>query len=1054
VRSIIESSLRFRGLVIGVAAGMVLIGVVQLRTMPADVVPEFVPPYVQVQTEALGLSAAEVEQLITVPLEADLLAGVAWLDRIESESVPGLSSVFMYFKPGTDLLRARQVVAERLTQAAGLPHVSKPPAMLQPLSSNNRLMMVALSSKDLPLMDVSVLARWTIRPRLLGIEGVANVSIWGQRERQLQVQVDPAKLRDKGVSLLQVISTTGNALWVSPLSFLEASSPGTGGFIDTPNQRLGIQHILPISSAADLAQVPIEPVDATSGAVPAGLRLGDVATVIENHQPLIGDAVVDDGAGLFLVIEKFPNANTLEVTRGVEDALEALRPGLGSVTVDPTIFRPATFIEQAESNLALAFLLALVLVAFALGAFVFDWRAGLIGLVAIPVSLVAATLVLYVLGATLNLMIVAGLVIAIVVVVDDAVVGTDNVLRRLQNPRDGDADLSTAAILVESTLEVRRALVYATAIIAVALVPLVFTGGTAGAFLPHVALAYLAAVVVSMIVALTVTPALGLVLLSRWPAERRESPIVRALRGGYQAALARITHKPRAVLAVAGAIALAAILVVPLTTQSFIPAFRDRALLIHWDGPPGTSLPEMNRIVARASQELRALPGIRSVGGHVGRAIASDRVVGSNSGELWVGMDPAADYDATYAGIKSVVGGYPGLRHTISTFPNERIAQVLSGPDKDLVVRVYGEDLDVLRSKAAEVKKAMSGIEGVTDAAVDSPTNQPTLEVEIDLPKAQAQGIKAGDVRRAAATLLSGLQVGSLFEDQKVFEVVVWGTPEIRRSLSSVRDLLLETPSGGHVRLGDVAEVRIASSPDRIQREGVTRRIDVGANVRGRDIGAVVRDVQAAIGRVEFPFEHHAEILGGYAERQADRDRLIALGVGAAILVFLLLQAAFGSWRLAATVFLTLPAALLGGLLVAVAAGGVISLGSIAGFIAVFGLAARSSVLLISHYQTLEQEEGEKSRLELMLRGSRERLGPTLTTAVASLLAVLPFVLLGDQAGFEMVHPMALVMVGGLIASTLITLFVIPVLYLRSGPSPEAAPSTTQLIDQPGLSPA
>ncbi len=1054
MRSIIEGSLRFRGVVIGLAVGLVLIGVVQLRTMPADVVPEFLPPYVQVQTEALGLSAAEVEQLITVPLEADLLAGVAWLDRIESESVPGLSSVVMYFQPGTDLLRARQVVAERLTQAAGLPHVSKPPAMLQPLSSNNRLMMVGLSSKELSLMDVSVLARWTIRPRLLGIEGVANVSIWGQRERQLQVQVDPAKLRDRGVSLLQVISTTGNSLWVSPLSFLEASSPGTGGFIDTPNQRLGIQHILPISSAADLAQVPIEPASPTSSAVPGGLRLGDVATVVEDHQPLIGDAVVDDGAGLFLVIEKFPNANTLEVTRGVEDALEALRPGLGSVTIDPTVFRPATFIEQVESNLTLAFLLALVLIALVIGAFVFDWRAGLIGLLAITVSLVAAALVLYVLGATLNLMIVAGLVIAIVVVVDDAVVGTDNVLRRLQDRRDGDADLSMTAIVVESTLEVRRPLVYGTAIIATALVPLIFTGGLAGAFLPHVALAYLAAVVVSLVVALTVTPALALVLLSRWPAERRESPLVRALRRGYQAALARIVHRPRTVLAAVGVVVLAGILVVPFTSQSLIPAFRDRTLLIHWDGPAGTSLPEMNRVVARASQELRSLPGIASVGGHVGRAIASDQVVGSNSGELWVTMDPAADYDATYAGIKSVVAGYPGLRRTINTFSNERISQVLAGSDKDLVVRVYGEDLEVLRSKAAELSKAMSGIEGVTDATVDSPVNQPTLEVQIDLPKAQALGIKAGDIRRAAATLMSGLQVGSLFEDQKVFEVVVWGTPEIRQSLSSVRDLLIETPTGGSVRLGDVADVRIASSPDRIQREGVTRRIDVGANVQGRDIGAVARDVQAAIARVEFPFEHHAEILGGYADREADRDRLIALGVAAAILVFLLLQAAFGSWRLAATVFLTFPVALLGGLVVAGAAGGTISLGSIAGFIAVFGFAARSSVLLIGHFKTLEREEGQSFGLELILRGSRERLGPTLTTAVATMLAVLPFVILGGQAGFEIVHPMALVMVGGLVASTLINLFVVPVLYLRFGASPEAAASTTQLIDQPALSPA
>jgi Cu/Ag efflux pump CusA len=513
------------------------------------------------------------------------------------------------------------------------------------------------------------------------------------------------------------------------------------------------------------------------------------------------------------------------------------------------------------------------------------------------------------------------------------------------------------------------------------------------------------------------------------------------------------------VLAMAGALVLAAILVVPLavvpfTGRSLVPTFRDRDLLIHLDGPPGTSEPEMSRIVARASQELRALPGVRSVGGHIGRAIAGDQVVGTNSAELWVGIDATADYDRTYGAIHNAVKGYPGLRQTIGTFPNERISQVLSGPDADLVVRVYGEDLDVLRNKAKEVAKAVAGIEGVTDATVDSPIDEPTFEIDVDLTKAQVHGIKAGDIRRASATLLSGLQVGSLFEDQKVFEVVVWGTPEVRRSLSSVRDLLIETPNGGYVRLGDVADVRVASSPNSIKREGVARRVDVGVNVGARDLAAVARDVQAAIARVEFPLEHHAELLNGYAERLAERDRFVALGIAAAILAYLLLQAAFGSWRLAAMVFLTLPAGLLGGLVAAVAVDGVISLGSVAGLIAVFGLAARTGVSLISRLQALEREEGEALRLGLVLRGAREELGVTITTAVAVAAAVLPFVLLGNRAGFEMVHPMAVVILGGLITSTLINLFIVPVLYPRSGPSPEADTSTTQLIEQPGLSPA
>ena len=356
---IAEWSVKFRLPVLGIATAVAVASVALLPHAPLDAVPDFTPPYVEIQTEALGLSAEEVEELITVPLEADLLNGVAWLDSIQSESIAGLSSIVLVFDPGTDINRARQVVAERLTQAHALPQVSKPPAMLQPLASASRVSMVSLTSDDLSVMDMSVLARWTIRPRLMGVPGVANVSVWGQRERQLQVQVDPARLSEAGVTLEQVIETTGNALWVSPLSFLNASTPGTGGFIDTPNQRLGIHHVSPITSADELAQVAVEADDVEEERT--RVRLGDVAAVVEDHQPLIGDATVNDGRGLLLVIEKFPGANTLEVTEGIEGALEALRPGLAGIEIDSTIYRPATFIESAIRNLAIALVASLVL---------------------------------------------------------------------------------------------------------------------------------------------------------------------------------------------------------------------------------------------------------------------------------------------------------------------------------------------------------------------------------------------------------------------------------------------------------------------------------------------------------------------------------------------------------------------------------------------------------------------------------------------------------------------------------------------------------------------
>ena len=462
MRSIVGTGLRFRMLVLGLAATMMIFGVVQLGAIPVDALPEFAPPYVEVQTEALGLSAEEVEQLITVPLEADLLHGVAWLDEITSQSVPGLSSIVLLFEPGTDVLRARQMVAERLTQAHALPNVSKPPTMLQPLSSSSRVMLVGLSSQEVSLIDMSVLARWTMRPRLLGVPGVANVAIWGLRERQLQVLVDPDRLRHERVPLQQVIETAGNALWVSPLTYIEAATPGAGGFIDTANQRIGIQHTLPIRGPEDMARIPIEE--------KPGLVLGDVATIVVDHQPLIGDAVVNDGAGLFLVIEKFPDANTLAVTRGVEEALAALQPGLTGITVDSSVFRPADFIETAMGNMLLALAIGLLLVVVVTGLFI-DWRAGITSLVTIPVSLMAALLVLAVTGATINVMIVAGLVLAIGVMVDDVVIGTGSVLRRFEEKRAEDQARSSVGLVVEAILEGRSTVVYATLIIALVVFP-------------------------------------------------------------------------------------------------------------------------------------------------------------------------------------------------------------------------------------------------------------------------------------------------------------------------------------------------------------------------------------------------------------------------------------------------------------------------------------------------------------------------------------------------------------------------------------------------------
>ena len=457
--------MKFRLLILAAAIGVLAVGIVQLRDARLDVLPEFSPPYAEVQTEALGLSAEEVEQLITVPLEADLLNGVEGIDVIRSESLPGLSSVVMVFQSGTDVYRARQLIEERLAQAHALPNVSKPPTLLQPLSSANRVLMIGMTTNELTPIEQSVIARWTVRPRLMGVPGVANVSIWGMRDQQLQVQVDPATLRDRKVTLNQVINTAGNAQVVSPLSFLEASTPGTGGFVETPQQRLQVRHLLEkIANPDELAKVPVE---GTSGAV----KLGDIADIKVDHQPLIGDAVVNGKPGLILVVEKFPGVSTTQVTRDVQQALETLRPGLSGIETDTSWFAPADYVEAAKSNLGLAVALGAGLLLLALAALRFQWRAALVVVITVPLSVISAALIVNLLGYGFNALVVAGLAAAVAIVVDEATAPGAAVVQRLRARRAGPDAEPTWVGIQQALAIVHRPLIYAGIIAVLAIVP-------------------------------------------------------------------------------------------------------------------------------------------------------------------------------------------------------------------------------------------------------------------------------------------------------------------------------------------------------------------------------------------------------------------------------------------------------------------------------------------------------------------------------------------------------------------------------------------------------
>ncbi len=1028
-RWIIGSSLQFRYLVLGVAAALVMFGATQLSKIPVDVFPEFAPPVVEVQTEAIGLSAEEVQSLITLNLE-ELLSGVPWLESIRSQSVTGLSSIVMTFKRGTEIMKARQMIQERLTLAYTLPNVAQPPVILQPLSATSRFMMVGISSDRVESTELSLLTRWTIKPRLLGVPGVANVAIWGQRLRQMHVQIDPNRLRDAKVTQEDIIAAAGDALWVSPLTFLKGSAPGTGGWIDNKNQRLGVQHAMPIELPEDMAKVAVtSPSLLLSG---KSLALGEIAEVTFSHPPLIGDAVVNNGGGLMLVIEKFPSANTLEVTRAVDMALAELQRGLPGVKVDSSVFRLASYVNDSIFNITRAIAIGGVLAMLVIGAFMFNWRSALISVVSIMLALLAALMALHVAKVTINTMILAGLVIALSVVIDDVVVNVNTLLERLR-ARKADSEASIASVILDSTMKSRRDALYATLIVILAVLPVFFMGGVAGAFFEPLAIAYLLAVLASMVVALTVTPALSLMLLGKTASGDRESPLAVWLAGKYDSALRRVVTFPRTVLLVASVAVLAGIGAWPLLGQSLLPAFKERDLLVNWSTPPGTSHAETYRITSRVSKELKSLPGVRSVGAHVGRAVTGDQVVGINSSQIWISLDPSADYEKTVEAIRDTAAAYPGVTHTVHSYLRDKVREVLTGAGNAIVVRIYGQKMDVLKQKAEEVRQALIDVKGVVDLHTEGQVEELQVQVRVDLDAAGRANVKPGDVRRSTATVFSGLVVGYLFKEQKIYEVVVHGAPEARKSLTNLRDLWVEKADRTHSRLGDIADVRLVSTPTVLRHERIAPYIDVVANVSGRDAGSVVDEIEDRLEKIKFPLEYHPELLGETTERQSAQRHMLGVALAALIGIFLVMQACFASWRLGLIAFFGLPVAIAGGVLAVLLSGAVVSLGSIVGFLAVLGISARNGIMLVDHYQYLETREGMPFGPGLVVRGAGERLASILGGSLAIIAALLPIIAFKLDAGLEIVQPTAVVIVGGLIASTLFTLFVMPALYFIAG---------------------
>jgi Cu/Ag efflux pump CusA len=1022
---LIGSAMRLRRLVVAAVIAVLGLGLLQLQSAPVDVYPEFEATQVQVQAEALGLSAQEVEQLITVPIEQDLLNGVPWLRSIRSRSMPGLSAIDLVFEPGTDLYRARQMVQERMSQAKALPNVGTPPAVIQPKSSTSRVAMVGLRSPSVSMIEMSVLARWQIRPRLMSIPGVSQVSIFGQQDRQLQVQVDPKQLKARNVTLTQLIETAGNALWVSPLSFVEASTPGTGGFVETPNQRLGVQHVQPITSADQLADVALE------GAQGGSVRLGDVSSVVEDHQPQIGAATDAGQQSLMLVVERFPGANTAQVTHDVQDALAAMQPGLKGITVDTSVYQPVRYLDSALHRVGIAVVIGVVLMALVIGVLRRSWRVAVVAVASAATSVVTALWVLHLRGDTLTSMTLIGLAAVMALVVDDAVGDAGDLRSRLRRRREAGQP-AVVALLVAGVTSRRGPLTYATLITALLVVPLFLVPGAAGALLAPAAATALLAVGVSLVVAHVVTPVLADLLLRGGTAPSRWTRAPGWARRGLDGLTARSVGRP---LWAGVTLAVLALLALPglalLHKGDILPAAQDRSVLVRLEAAQGTGLSEMNRITTAAAAELAKVPGIRTTGTHVGRAVASDRLADVNTGEIWVTVAEGADYAGTLEAVRTTVHGYPGLRSSVQTYEADRLTAAGATTGDDLVVRVYGQDLATLARTAEEVRQEIQTVGGVISPTVQTQVAQPTVEIQVDLAAAQRVGLRPGDIRRDASTLISGLTVGSLYQDQAIFDVVLWTGAPSRASLGSLQSLLIDTPSGGTVPLGSVARVHIAPDPSVITHDAVSRSLDVTAQVHGRSASEVARDVTTHLRRMSFPYEYRAEVVGDAVARSQSTQWILLTGVVVAMLVYLLLQAATGSWRGAAVLMVTVPFAAAGGLLVAELSRSVLSGGVLAGLGAVGALALRQGLMLVRRAQTLREKAYPVA--ECMRHAVRETTPALVTSALATGALFLPAAAMGGGAGLELLQPFAVTLVAGLITLVAIVLFVLPNLYPPMG---------------------
>ena len=1019
LRSIVGWSLRYRAIVVASAAILVAYGSFVAARSRLDVFPEFAPPQVVVQTEAPGLSPLDVETLVTRPIEA-AVNGVPGLVSLRSESIQGFSVTIATFPDEMEVQAARQLVAQRLAELAGrLPEGVETP-LLAPLTSSTSLVLaVGLTSSKRTPMELRDFADWTLRPRLLGVPGVASVVEFGGEERQLQIRLRPDRMRAHELSLDAVLDATRQATGVRG-----------AGFIDTGNQRIGVQTEGQALDPQSLSGIVVR----ESGG--AALRLGDVADVVEGAAPKLGDAAIMDQAGVLLLVWGQYRSNTLEVTEGVERALDELRPAAeaGAIALRTDLFRPADFIERALGNIAGSLLLGGLLVAVVLFLFLLDLRTAFVSFVSIPLSLLAAVVVLDRFGVPLNTMTLGGFAIAIGVVVDDAIIDVENIVRRLRSHSGLEPPRTLAAVVLEASLEVRSAIVYATFIVALVFLPVLTLSGVEGRLFAPVAVAFLLATGASLVVALTVTPALCCVLLARRPAPA-ESPLARELKRVHSALLARTMRHPGRLLAAVLLLTGVAVLAIPWLGTEFLPQFLEGHYVIWMRALPGTSTEESLRIGREVTRELLVEPHVHTAYLQVGRAEAGEDTVGPEFSELVVGAAPRPREDAedVERGLREVLAEFPAVSFGLHTFLAERMEEVISGETAQVVVHVYGDDLAALDGAAADVSRALLGVRGAADVDLRSPPTEPQLLVRLR-PDALARfGFRPVQVLAAVQTAVAGLQVAQVYDRNRVVDVVARVGDVQHHDPERLDGLLLSNEAGESLPLGELADIAMTDGRHSVLHDGSRRTQVVSCNVVGRDVDDFGREARATIAALPFPPGVYVSFSGEAEERaRASRELAVHVGLAAAGIVTLLALV----FRRTSTLLLVLanvPFALVGGVLAVLATGGTLSIGSLIGFVTLFGISARNSIMLVSHYEHLTRVEGAAWTPEAALRGASERLVPILMTALVTAGGLLPLAWQSRTPGREIEGPMAIVILGGLLTSTALNLLVLPALAARHG---------------------